>query len=184
MAHVTALRSEKELKRAKIISIIERNFGLCAPRYTKALLRLGNVKPVCEEENVIGVNTDAVSKLAASNVMKRLVHNSQLCFWDKWKCANPFFMASKYFKTPKEELLSKLYDQMGKFRYVRYRGRTTHGRESVTVSGKVDSKGKTVDGQNDDLIIAASLAFMWGERDKVHGLKFFKNVKFPKNNKH
>lgn len=174
------MRKEKELKDAEVVFIIEKNLGMSAPHYTKKVLQLGNIQPICEEKNVVGVRTDAVSKLSASNVMKRYLHKSQVFFWKKWKCSNPFFTESKYFKTAKEEVLSKLYDQLGKFRYIRYKGKTTHGRESVSVSGKVGSNGKTIDGQNDDVVIAMSLAFMWGERDIVHGLRRHRNVKFPR----
>jgi hypothetical protein len=143
------------LEKTKFFVFVERNTGMESGHLKKAAEGYYRVEFVYQRQGINpGWWTGNAEKLEyAYSARDQMVYGAVLMLKDM-VCTNK---AQKP-NTRAKETKKKLIDQMTRYRLVVSTPGSPFNKETVTVTGKVDEKGKISQGFNDDLMFAFTMA--------------------------
>jgi hypothetical protein len=107
-----------------------------------------------KEDRDYGWWTDRQGKLRYAYCARDAVVTGNACLMEDYICTNPWVPEA----TRRTLNLKKFYDQMGRYTLVTTKPTNPFAQNKVTVSGKVNEKGKMSETCNDDQF----LLFTWG----------------------
>lgn len=175
--HVNALRAHPLLRNAHIIFAPERNTGHEGDFLRRALQNFPRMHFCYEKgpENGCGVWTTHALKVSYGFSMRYQFSTRNISLWDQFICANPYQDPA----TRAGETISKLKEQMGRYRIVYTETDNPHGRNNTTLSGKVNKEGKITKNAKDDICFALSMAICLLDKIDMGMLDWFDHTRLP-----
>lgn len=165
LAHIQAIRRVPGLEDSSIVFIPEGNMGDTAENLwlhikdLKKVFVLSEV-PTSAGGSLYGVLTTSKTKCASVSVLSRYLSKGDICIHKNFVVANPFISDRK---TAVASTARKLLTQLQRFSQIYHQGDDPRSNVEITYSGTVTAAGKISKTQKDDLVMALTLAGLWGE---------------------